>query len=350
MRSLGGLVLLAGVGVGLFVYLPTPVDRNLSLDHASRVSVHSESRPLAPRIEATVEPETSRTFSPHVSLASLVPAQPPQPAASTPAQSQSSDPRFDPASGWQTVVSASGVALSSSVPLTPTDPDSRYKLITEIQQQLKRLGCYDGRIDGSWGAGSKEAMHAFTERVNAELPLDEPDYLLLTLLQAHNVRVCGECPPGLAFAADGRCVAQPTLAQSRPGDSLQQNAGSGEVLPWKAASSATAPAPAAGRPLFSPVGTSVVSSEPLPGRMAIGGPTALPPVDAANAEPVLIPTGRAPQQAVATAALEGARSAPSPRSSSSTSSDRERRSSNGRSSGQSDPIRHNLMLSLGGAY
>ncbi len=32
MRSLGGLVLLAGIGVGLFVYLPAPVDSGTSLD------------------------------------------------------------------------------------------------------------------------------------------------------------------------------------------------------------------------------------------------------------------------------------------------------------------------------
>ena len=31
MRSLGGFVLLAGIGFGLFVYLPAPVDSRLSL-------------------------------------------------------------------------------------------------------------------------------------------------------------------------------------------------------------------------------------------------------------------------------------------------------------------------------
>ena len=32
MRSLGGFVLLSGIGVALFVYLPAPVDRGSSLD------------------------------------------------------------------------------------------------------------------------------------------------------------------------------------------------------------------------------------------------------------------------------------------------------------------------------
>ena len=38
MRSLGGFVLLAGIGVGLFVYLPAPVDSGTSLDHVQRVA------------------------------------------------------------------------------------------------------------------------------------------------------------------------------------------------------------------------------------------------------------------------------------------------------------------------
>ena len=32
MRGLGGLILLTGIGVALFVYLPTPVDSGASLD------------------------------------------------------------------------------------------------------------------------------------------------------------------------------------------------------------------------------------------------------------------------------------------------------------------------------
>ncbi len=37
MRGLGGFVLLAGIGVGLFVYFPAPVDGDTSLEQAKRV-------------------------------------------------------------------------------------------------------------------------------------------------------------------------------------------------------------------------------------------------------------------------------------------------------------------------
>ena len=152
--------------------------------------------------------------------------------------------------------------------LAPSDPDARYKLVVDIQQQLKRVGCYWGRIDGSWGIGTKDAMNEFTDRVNATLPLDEPDYVLLTLLQSHSEKTCGECPAGQSLSASGRCVA----ADHGAGEADQRAAGrcrAKEVLPWKATS---APGVPGGQPLFKPVPTSVVSSEPLPGRMAIGGP------------------------------------------------------------------------------
>ena len=46
--------------------------------------------------------------------------------------------------------------------LDPTDPESRYKLVVDIQQQLKRVGCYWGRANGAWNNNTREAMHSFT--------------------------------------------------------------------------------------------------------------------------------------------------------------------------------------------
>ena len=47
MRSLGGFILLAGIGVALFVYLPAPVDSGASLDRLQRVAA-SRSAQLPP--------------------------------------------------------------------------------------------------------------------------------------------------------------------------------------------------------------------------------------------------------------------------------------------------------------
>ena len=84
--------------------------------------------------------------------------------------------------------------------LSPTDPDARYKLVLEIQRHLKRVGCYWGRIDGSWGMATMNAMREFTNRVNATLPLDAPDYVQLSLIQSHADNACGACPAGELYA------------------------------------------------------------------------------------------------------------------------------------------------------
>ena len=75
-------------------------------------------------------------------------------------------------------------------PPTPAPPDKE-TLIREIQRQLKRLSCYDGTLDGKWTPQLRAAIKVFVDRVNAKLPVDRPDYILLRLTEAHEGRVCG---------------------------------------------------------------------------------------------------------------------------------------------------------------
>lgn len=325
MRSLGGFILLAGIGVGLFVYLPTPVDNNTSLKHATRVSEQA--------VHAAPAPSRLVAFSPAVPLPTAAVRQRntaiPKPtlAVVRPGDLPVTTSRQGGLNGWQTVVATTAGGPIEAVPasLQPTDANSRYELIVELQKNLKRLGCYWGRIDGSWGPGSKDAMRTFTDRVNAALPTDQPDYVLLTLLQGHSGKTCG---------------AEATIAQRSSGSSEVASA-SAEPLPWKAA----------GQPVFKPVANSVISTTPLPGRMAIGAPKALPPVDQTyNAASPYSAPRQSPN--VATAALEpDAHSAPAAE----PSATRKRTSSNSkprrsrRRDGPGTP-RYNLMLSLGGVY
>ncbi len=347
MRSLGGFILLAGIGVALFVYLPAPVDSGTSLDHMQRVAA-SRSAQLPPKKFTPVARLGS--FSPSIALtmparrgtrnatvAKVEPAPAPVVAEAQP--------------GWPT-----GVAVAAPAPapatqptkLAPNDPEARYKLVLDIQQQLKRVGCYWGRMDGSWGMSTKDAMKEFTDRVNAALPLDEPDYVQLTLIQSHAEKTCGACPVGQSLSATGRCVGQPITAQAKRANAPQiASTQQKEVLPWKATSG---PGLAGGQPLFKPMPPPVVSSEPLPGRMAIGGPIPTT-VDAQAVAPGLVtaPKGMAtaavdPNAAAATPPV----TAPAPKA--------ERRSSgnsgNGYHSHREGPgtPHYNLMLSLGGVY
>ena len=101
--------------------------------------------------------------------------------------------------------------LSSS---RPADDDARRELVRDLQRELKRVGCFEGEATGTWGPTTKKAMTAFTERVNATLPLEEPDYILLTLVQGHSAQACGKsCPSEQAMNEDGKCLPRAIVAQ-----------------------------------------------------------------------------------------------------------------------------------------
>ena len=55
---------------------------------------------------------------------------------------------------------------------------------------------HGGEISGVWTTSSRMAMKAFTDRVNASLPIDAPDYILLSLVQRHEGAQRDPLPPG----------------------------------------------------------------------------------------------------------------------------------------------------------
>jgi hypothetical protein len=140
-------------------------------------------------------------------------------------------------------------------------------------------------------------------------------------------------------------VPQTTVAdtQRKTGNGGQNVA---EVLPWNRAGALQ---PAA-QPLLRPVGTTIVTTAPLPGRMAIGGPKQLPPPAAQY--------GNQPGSVAATAIEEPYDTSVSPpvytqppaarRPARATR--RAAKRSRKRSRGVRAARRRNLMLSLGGAY
>ncbi len=66
-----------------------------------------------------------------------------------------------------------------------------------VQTELKRAGCYSGPVNGVWTASTRAAMGEFTARVNAQLPVDRADPVLLALLETHNKISCtAECNAG----------------------------------------------------------------------------------------------------------------------------------------------------------
>jgi hypothetical protein len=93
----------------------------------------------------------------------------------------------------------------------------RPALTREIQRQLKRIGCYRGAVSGVWSDAVQDAMKTFTDRVNATLPVDRPDPVLLAMVQTQKPGICSaSCPPGQERSA-GRCLPSAVVAGANKG-------------------------------------------------------------------------------------------------------------------------------------
>ena len=93
----------------------------------------------------------------------------------------------------------------------------RASIARELQRELKRVGCYNGEINGIWTTSSRMAMKAFTDEVNASLPIDNPDYILLSLVQQRQGTVCNTTDVKAAPAPGDR-AAQPGDKAAPPGE------------------------------------------------------------------------------------------------------------------------------------
>jgi hypothetical protein len=101
--------------------------------------------------------------------------------------------------------------------------DNRGSLAFDLQRELARVGCYGGEINGAWTATTRQAMKTFLDRVNATLPIGQPDPVHLALVQSQAARVCDtSCPPG-QVAGDGHACTQLSSRQGRPANEPNSN-------------------------------------------------------------------------------------------------------------------------------
>jgi hypothetical protein len=175
-----------------------------------------------------------------------------------------------------------GIAQQKAAPL-PRDRDA---IGRELQKELRRVGCYDGELNGAWTPTTRAAMKAFTDRVNASLPTDEPDSILLTMVRGYQDRVCGKpCPAGQGLGDGGRCVPNAILVRATTKQPVAPVAVAAPAAPkpapaitgWSTTTTAAAPAPAVG-------------VAPGEGRMALAGPA----TEATPAPPAAQPPAAAP--------------------------------------------------------
>jgi len=106
----------------------------------------------------------------------------------------------------------------------PRPPMSRGDLILAIKRQLRRVGCYPGKIDESWGdAALARAITQFVKQAKFSGATDQPTYDFLDAVSGSGPGVCSlECG-GREVARNGRCVAKvcpPGQAIGREGDCI----------------------------------------------------------------------------------------------------------------------------------
>jgi hypothetical protein len=144
-------------------------------------------------------------------------------------------------------------------------------------------------------------MKAFTDRVNATLPIEQPDPILYIMVKGQRDQVCGTpCPAGQDFSEDGRCLPLGILAKatSKAKPDLQRADKPDRVIAvWSTTSTAAilaTPAP--------------LASAPVDGRMALAGPMSLETTPATRAPAVglrVAPVLRAPRPRIVSAARGG---------------------------------------------
>jgi hypothetical protein len=269
MRLGGLLLMLMGTAaLGSYLYLPSPQDDAADLAEVTRISI-------APYHPARSD-DTVRTFSPTSPAFHDV----------VRAESNVSPPDRAPPTVWTTVVTPDRSKTTVLHASRPGDSATRYELARDIQRELKRAACYGGEITGVWSPATKRAMAVFLERANATLPIKNPDYILLSLVQNHTEVTCAdECPSGQTMTQSGRCVRNtPVVQASKQSKPINE---SGRADARNAGTQARVAAAPERLPWLDSNGRSLVTqpeprATPPPGMMSIGGPSALVPTSPNN--------------------------------------------------------------------
>lgn len=144
----------------------------------------------------------------------------------------------------------------------PADSEAEADLARRLQVELRRVGCLKSGADGVWGRASQRAMQRFADKIDASLPTDRPDAVLLMLVEKYQDRACGApCAPGEQPDGRGRCEVRGEVAalESKP-----------EAIAPGVESNGAVPDPEASMTVASTGQTSAFALKPGPVRTKIG--------------------------------------------------------------------------------
>ncbi len=88
--------------------------------------------------------------------------------------------------------------------LTPPEPD----LTRSLQVELKRIGCFEGAVDGIWEGRTKLALADVARRAKLDVATDVPTPIAVEALKSRRDRICPlNCGAG-RIERNGSCVAK----------------------------------------------------------------------------------------------------------------------------------------------
>jgi uncharacterized caspase-like protein len=157
----------------------------------------TEQRLCGPRRRVSIETTQNPTPSDTVASATVL----------APAEKPPAPPPANPASEPAKTDSAPAAHLAMVPPPQATPPVDDRDVVRKIQAGLSRLGCTTGDADGSWRAGTKEAVQKFNRYAHTDFRVDGPSPGLIAAVGNREDRVCPlHCGRGF-HAEGGDCVA-----------------------------------------------------------------------------------------------------------------------------------------------
>lgn len=205
MQHLNSVVLLIS-GLGLLTYsFGQPLSDDVrQLEEVTRIALtYDRNRTNNANLSASDKSATGTSSGERglASLSSIDVLKPPVSAWTTVVRNQDAEPPVIRAPSGQPDKVAIHMPLPSPAPARsaseakPSAERTKFKLVRDLQRQLRRTECYDGAITGQWSTKTRKAMADFLAATNASLPVDQPDHVLLALVQSHSGLSCGPSQP-----------------------------------------------------------------------------------------------------------------------------------------------------------
>ncbi|MCU0828583.1 MAG: peptidoglycan-binding protein [Tabrizicola sp.] len=200
----GDVIQLAPVAIAATA--PTEVIAGTTVDEPAESAVAVATQPPAP----AAEPAVFRPLRDEDLLAIPVAAGMPQPSIivgiirppepEAPPEPEFPEIAFDDASAREALRTDNPALFQAMVDAGRLDPPPE-SLVTALQTELQRGGCYTSTIDGQWGNGSRRAVDRFAETAGLTAVSQEPDIALYRqILLAGAVT----CPAPVVEAAPAR--------------------------------------------------------------------------------------------------------------------------------------------------